>query len=139
MKIKGDIRIGYIQGRDTDTVHLTITDIASGTEFLEIEMTLEQYGFLCASRSSLKADVDVVGLDRIGKKMLVERREVHAPELPYSSGNENYALWLDANFKEEGWTRDRYLGSRNSVRPVQGVKGQVILSFHVRKWVDAED
>lgn len=134
-EIKVDVRMAQQSGmRGSHTVELRVQCETSGIEFLSIEMSLEDFGKLIGTASSLETKATVRGLDMLGKHRQHERRTVVAPDLGYGFGL--YEKWLAENYQEPGWLVSTYLGSRNSTR---SVPGGMELNFSVYRYVEIND
>jgi hypothetical protein len=115
-----------------DKVRIRIRDEASGIEFAEVSLSIEAYGYVVTGLSEQPADLEVRGLQWVGKKRISEPRRIVCPLDTYNK--EALSAWLEENGQEEGWLVSTYLGSQKSVsRTPEGT----VLNYSVTKYVDA--
>lgn len=114
-----------MNSRGPDTMNLVIEDKVSGIQFLEIEMSMEQFGKLLAGGSLVDMQAELRGLENIGKKREYERasqfitREDYnaiTGSLKYDDQKRALGQWLKDNHSRDGWHTETYLGSRDSIR-----------------------
>lgn len=131
-KFKGSVTISR---NSSDEVNIRIHDSASGLEFVDIQMTLENYAMLITGLSRVEAIGEVRGLDKVGKRRVNEQRSVVCPIGGYDK--KVFQQWLIDNCQEEGWELDSYLGSQNSLG--LNDKGERVLNYSVRKYVEDDE
>jgi len=74
------------------------------------------------------------GLEKVGKKRILEKRSIVCPLKTYD--RDDLRSWLEENGKEEGWTVLSYLGSQTSIKRTE--EGTV-LNYSVEKYISPED
>jgi len=117
-----------------NTVRIAVRDEASRIEFVELSMSLEAFGSVVTGLGARPAEMDVRGLEHVGKKQVTERREVLCPLCEYNRRVLQEWLWLNA--QEDGYTLNSYLGSQDSV---QHTENGTLLRYSVTKYVDESD
>jgi hypothetical protein len=127
---KGSVSISR---NSNDQVNIRIHDSASGTEFVDIQMTLENYALLITGLSRVEATGDVRGLDRVGKHRVIEQRSVVCPLVDVWD-KKVFRQWLIENCQEEGWELNSYLDSQTSVS--NNKDGTKTLNYSVVKYVE---
>lgn len=127
---KGSVTISR---NSNDEVNLRIHDSASGIEFVDIQLTLENYAMLITGLSRVEATGEVRGLDKVGKTRIIEKRSVVCPLGGYDK--KVFQQWLIDNCQESGWELDSYLGSQSSM--AVNDKGERVLNYSVTKYVEA--
>lgn len=128
---KGSVTISR---NSNDEVNLRIHDGASGIEFVDIQLTLENYAMLITGLSRVEATGEVRGLDKVGKTRVIEKRSVVCPIGGYDK--KVFQQWMIDNCQEEGWELDSYLGSQSSM--ALNDKGERVLNYSVTKYVGVE-
>lgn len=128
-RFKGAVTISR---NSNDEVNLRIHDAASGIEFIDIQLTLENYAMLITGLSRVEATGEVRGLDKVGKTRIIEQRSVVCPLGGYD--RKVFQQWLIDNCQEEGWELDSYLGSQTSMH--LNDKGERVLNYSVTKYVE---
>lgn len=111
--------------------YIRLRDDASCVNFVEVKMTAEQFAEAVTGLHISDVEMEVRGLENVGKKRVRETRIVVCPHKTYSK--EPLQTWLINNCQEEGWTLDLYLGSQSSVKSVDG---GTQLKYAVYKYVD---
>lgn len=112
-------------------VNVSLRDEASGIQFVDMQMTMENYAQLVTGLSHVEIEGEVRGLENVGKRKIRESRSVVCPLDTYDK--EKLREWLLANKAEDGWEIEAYLGSQDSVR---SMNGGTMLKYTVRKYVD---
>ena len=136
MKIKSTITISRIQGgrEDLKPIRIVLTDEESGVSFFEGRMALADFTSCLTGLSGIEIDGEVRNLENVGKIKITEQRTFEAPKgIPYGKESE----WLEANYKEEGWTVNSYLGSKGS--KFYDDEGKNFYKFSVYKFVPIEE
>ena len=114
-------------------VYIKIEDRASKIQFVEVAMSLEDFGAAVTGLDMQEADLEVRGLHNVGKFRVSEKRRIECPLKTYDKGV--LVAWLKANAQEEGWILDTYLGSQGSVN---WAGDKTILNYGVTKFVEQE-
>jgi hypothetical protein len=107
MKIKVGMCCSSTSGGSDDRVfHLAVRDESSGVEFLDVNMTCEEFSMMLTAHHTGGIEADVRGLDRIG--MALETKEVQVPFDFYKAGigveRESHIMAALAPFEVDGWT-----------------------------------
>jgi hypothetical protein len=119
-----------------DAINITVEDKTSGTRFLQMTITREQ--FINATMNRLgNTDVletEVRNLDRVGKKMEMRAFTFELPEGTnvYDSGLEELAKEIVRKICPEGWIPDTHFGSRGSFFKENGKE---MARTTLRRWV----
>ena len=110
MKIKANVSISRRYGaRNGDTISISIEDASSGIQFVDIEMTPEDFGLAVTGLSSMPATGEVRGLDNVGKKHESKfvKIDVVLPSLT-TKDNEAAILAAAAPLEVDGWKASAY-------------------------------
>ena len=113
-----------------DTIRIRFEDIASSIEFAEVTMTPEAFGSAITGLSSQDAELEVRGLQFVGKQRINELRQIECPLKTYD--RKEMENWLRDNAQEDGWMVNTYLGSQSSIKHKDG---KTILNYSVTKYV----
>ena len=114
---------------------IRLTDEASGTEFVEVTLTLEQFTQAITSLQ-ITAPAEVHGLEYVGKTKVTERRTIELPKQMQNSDRPEMSAWLAEAGKEDGWIVDLYLGSQGSI---QYADGKTFLMYRVYRFVEQQE
>jgi hypothetical protein len=128
MKIKANISISR---SSNNMVNLTLTDEASGIQFVDMQISMSDYASIITGLSHVEIEGEVRGLENVGKLKVREPRRVICPLDTYDRST--LREWLLTTQAEDGWTIDGYLGSQKSI--VQH-EGQRVLNYAVYKYID---
>lgn len=127
-------RITILINQDGTTIEIRDND--SGTTFARIKLTPEQFSSALSRLSQTECEVEVIGLDRVGK---LQEHKQHEFELTggltiYNRHNDLPAIIKLANATcPEGWVPDAYFGSKDSLVD-RGDK--TYARTMIRRWVD---
>ena len=110
MKLEGKISILI----NPDKTTIKIEDYNANIRFLQIELTPEQLSAVLSRQSSVKCQIDVNGIDRIGKKHENKYFEFIIPKELSSSSKVNELHDLAQSLLSDGWIADKYFSSQNS-------------------------
>lgn len=146
MKLKGKISISRWSGPDGPGIGIRIQDELSGIEFVDADMTIEEYGLLISGLASRPIEMEVRGLQNVGKKRIHEKRHASISEEflkangyarygDHKTKTKTYEQYIDEHLQQEGWVVSSYLGSQGSVSHRDG---KVILNYSACKYVDPE-
>jgi hypothetical protein len=130
VKIKAKITMARMYGGGDPSICIEISDDASGIQFFDGTMTLERFAEAVTGHGCVEIDAEVRGLENIGKKRIVELRQITCPLETFST--EKLEAWLVENGQEPGWILNSYLRSQKSV---VHRKGETILNYSVCKYV----
>lgn len=129
MKIIGEIGIT----RSSNGVYyIRLEDSASSRQFVEVSLTAKQFAEAVTGLYTADVVMEVTNLEKVGKQRIAESRQVLCPLDTYYN-KEVLGQWLLDNCQEEGWTISTYLGSKSSIKSVEG--GQ-LLNYTVIKFVE---
>jgi hypothetical protein len=113
-----------------DKVVISIVDDASRLQFVEVSMEPEAFAYAITGLAYRPADIEVRGLEFVGKTHVREQRTIECPLNTHDKST--LRKWLEDNAQEEGWLLDTYLGSQTSI--TRG-DGKTILRYAVDKYV----
>lgn len=134
MEIEGRISILVSQKGAT----IEINDDSANVNFLEIKLSPEQFMACLGRLSNVKCQLEVKGLDKVGKTHENSTFEFKLPDwyvkLPYKDKAENYKqLSLVAqNQLSDGWIAENYFGSQNSFFTKDGEEWARVT---IRRWI----
>lgn len=114
-----------------DTYLLEISDSRSIMTSVVVSLTAEQVAKMITGVHTGGVQVTCSRPDLFGKVRIKEHRQVFCPLTTYNKAD--LEEWLLANYHEDGWEVDPYLGSQSSTKIVEG--GQ-LLNFKVERWND---
>lgn len=127
--------------RGSDYINLTITEKTSGIQFLDAEISFEDFSkMIVGSEAGVAAEMR--GLQNIGKKhesvrasQFISKEEYDrvTHDLKYEDQKKALGQWLKDNHSREGYTTQTYLGSQSSIKYVEG---GYILEFGYSRYVD---
>lgn len=130
MKING--KITFLVGQEQTTIEL-IDDNAS-TTFAKITLTPEQLSSALSRIAYTECDIEVFGLDKLGKRMEHKKFDFEIPK--DIDKKELVKLSQELIDKEnEGWISDGYFSSQDSFFQKDGKNYARCM---VRRWVDIE-
>ncbi len=130
-EVQVDVHIARVHSSmNGDYISFRIECQESGIQFVDMDITMEQFGALISGSYTRGLTANVSGLEKVGKKHVREVREVFCPITTYD--REKLREWLEENAQEDGYEISTYLGSKDSVKSVDG--GQ-ILRYSVHKWI----
>jgi hypothetical protein len=125
-------------GRRSDgAIVITVQDESSHAQFLELEMTPENFALALTGLALTEARGTVRNLGSVGRHRIVETREAIYPRSSAYDSREKMRAWLEANCQEDGWLLDTYLGSQSSVRRDEA--GNVVLRYRVIRYADSPE
>ena len=102
-----------INSGSDDKVRISFVDVLSGIEFAEVTMEPAVFGRVITGLAFQEAELEVRGLENVGKQRVTEARRILCPLKSYS--RTVLQEWLKNNAQEEGWKLSTYLGSQNSI------------------------
>jgi hypothetical protein len=135
--------MGYVtisrlcSSKDEDVIRISFRDEISRNVFAEAILSPSDFAKAVTGLSEVEADISVYRLETVGKKKVVEQREVICPF--YAKNDDEYKEWLIANAQEDGYLLDTYLGSKGSITLLYNKledKHQSLLRYKVIKYVD---
>lgn len=129
MDIKTNLSISKPSGGGEAYIEICIQDEASRIAFATVKLGLKDFAEAITGLGGIKCTTEVRGLAFVGKRKEVDRGSVFISDEDYHNLTDtvNYhrregvlADWLEANATREGWMIGRYLGSRDSIKHVEG-------------------
>jgi hypothetical protein len=129
--VKGNISISRVTSGGHDWIEIRIGDDASRIEFVEAKIEMEEYARLISGLSHQPCEIEVRGVNHIGKRKVSESRTAVAKI--DTLGRKELQQWLIDNCQEEGWILDPYLGSQGSISRNDG---KLLLRYSVYKFVE---
>lgn len=118
----------------SDAINISIVDELSRQRFVRVTMTPHEFAMAVTGLSSIEAQAEVVGLEYVGLRKIIEKRSAICP-LSFCDKRE-LADWLLANCQEEGWTINTYLGSQGSIG--HNIEGGRQLNYSVFRYTSDE-
>lgn len=129
---KGNISIT----RSSDNmINIRLRDKASRTEFVDVQMTLEDFASAVTGLAEVGVVGTVRGLEKVGKVRVLESRQTVYPGAIYDDRAKQESYIVD-NCQEEGWELLPALRSQGSIQ--KGTTGETLLKYSVVKYVDQE-
>ena len=128
MKLEG--RISVLINRDGTTIE--VEDENANAMFLKITLTPEQLSAALSRQKAVECEIEVRGLEKIGKKHENKRFEFEIPSDLASSRNENELQKLAQSLLSDGWIAERYFSSQDSFFKKDGVQ---YARCTIRRWV----
>lgn len=127
-----DARISLLIGSESTTIEFI--DNASNTTFAKATLTPEQLSQALSRVSYTPCEIEVRGLERVGKKCEVSQLEFEVPE-GFTHNSKSYAVLNQRALRvaPPGWTPDNYYGSQNSFFQKDGKK---YARCTIRRWVE---
>lgn len=128
-----DAKISILAGRECTTIE--IKDSKAGITPVRIKLTPEQLSRALSREMHVECEeCSFVGLDNIGKKMVVDRVSIPTP-FKERYGKDEAILdvvneYIENNMPE--WKADQYLGSQDSITRKDDI---VYANVIIRKWV----
>ena len=101
---KGNITLSRYDSNyeDTHPIHLKVEDKDSGTQFIDIGMTLKDFAFLITGMGYIDCQFELRGLDVVGKKREHKKESVSLPPGMFLPTKEQ-AKELIKPFEVDGW------------------------------------
>lgn len=126
-----DITISRLSG-DGESIRVSIRDRISSQEVVEIELTLEDFALALTGRAHTQGDARWRGLDRVGKRMEMEKWEFELPASVDFTNEKEAARAIATSTCKSGWTPDTYFNSQNSFFTLDGKRWA---RTTIRRWV----
>jgi hypothetical protein len=128
MKLEG--RISVLINRDGTTIE--VEDENANARFLKITLTPEQLSAALSRQMAVECEIEVRGLEKIGKKHENKRFEFEIPSDLASSRNDLELQKLAQSLLSDGWIAEKYFSSQNSFFKKDGVQYAICT---IRRWV----
>lgn len=132
--MKGNITI-LVDGRG---VTIEVKDESSGIRFLKINLSAEQFMAGLGRLANVECDMDVCGLDLIGKTRETGKHEFKIPAELYNRRYKEQGYFnktvqeLAQSQLNDGWIADSYFGSQSSFFKKDGEQWARVT---IRRWV----
>lgn len=116
MKLEGNITI-FVDGKGAK---IEVEDASSGIRFLEINLSSEQFMSCLGRLAMVKCDINVKGIEKVGKTMEISKHEFEIPDYVYSLKLDDPDTFtqevreLAQDGLMDGWIADSYFGSKDS-------------------------
>lgn len=128
MKIEGRVSILC----DKNGAIIEIEDHNANVGFLKIQLTAEQFTSCLGRLAMVPCEIDVKGIDKVGKKHENKSFEFAISDAEYSNRNTSVLQTAAQNQLTDGWVADNYFGSQNSFFK----KGdQWFARVTIRRWI----
>jgi hypothetical protein len=128
MKLEG--RISVLINRDGTTIE--VEDENANARFLKITLTPEQLSAALSRQMAVECEIEVRGLEKIGKKHENKRFEFEIPSDLASSRNDLELQKLAQSLLSDGWIAEKYFSSKDSFFKKDGVQYAICT---IRRWV----
>lgn len=135
MKIHGKLTISRWHSTENDTIHITFMDKDACIEFAEATLTPERFALAITGTGRVECDIEVHGLDRVGRKMEIDSMEFPLGIKGYSSQAKEAAIKKSKKICPQGWTPDTYFGSQGSFFQRDG---KAWARCTIRRWVEKD-
>lgn len=126
-----DCKITFLVNYDQDTT-IQLHDPVSSITFAEVHLTNDQLAMALSRLGYTPCKIELRGLDKVGKKMIVDKLEFEMPLYTFSTRKEIAYAEAD-RVCPEGWEADLYFGSQNSFFKKDGKE---YARTTIRKWID---
>lgn len=110
MKIEG--RISIFINREYTTFE--IEDENASVTFVKIRLTPEQLSAALSRQAMVECELEVHGIEKVGKRMEHESFVFEIPKELASSNNEDKLHEIAQGLLSDGWISDRYFRSQNT-------------------------
>lgn len=126
MKINGNLSILVSK----ECTRIEVKDSNAGTRFLSINLDPETFCALLGRLAEVPVELEVRDLDKIGKKMEINKLEFEMPDSRYSDKPEIAQMEAE-KVCPDGWTSDNYFNSQDSFFKKDG---KDMARCIIRKW-----
>lgn len=127
MKINGNLSILVSK----ECTRIEIKDSDAGTRFLSIKLDPETFCALLGRLAEVPVELNIKELNKVGKKMEIDRLEFYMP--PHNYENRNDVAVMEAKKAcHDGWVADEYFNSRDSFF---NKDGKDMARCTIRRWV----
>jgi len=113
MNIKGQITISRPYGGSDSYINITIEDDTSNIEFVDLEIGLKEFAEALTGMSNQKCDIELRGLENLGKKHEHDVIEFPMPEVEWGK-RDSVAFEEAKKHVPDGWEVSSYFGSQTS-------------------------
>lgn len=138
--INGNLTISRVScNKEGDYIEIRFTDDDASVEFATAKLSLEQFASCITGRSCIDCQIEVGGLEYVGKKMEHKPFEFELPEIEDRYGRDAMKNAAIAEAREAtygtGWIPDEYYGSQNSFFKKDGKDWA---RTTLRRWIEKE-
>lgn len=130
MKLEGRLTLLF----DDAGMEITIEDELSSTSFVKARLDAKATCQVLSRLACVNCELDVQGLDHIGKRMEHKSFEFEIPHPGYSMNKDDICT-LALSVCPAGWESDLYFGSQNSFFERDGKE---FARMRIRRWVSVE-
>jgi hypothetical protein len=128
MIIKGNLTLLF----NSDGLHIEIADDGASLKFVDLKIAPEDVCKLLSRQAQISCNIEVKGLEKVGKKMEWKKLEFEIPkDTPYKE-EDNVAKEYAYIHCPEGWTPETYFGSRDSYFTKDGKSYARCI---IRRWI----
>lgn len=117
----------------SDQIRISINDEFSRERVALLTLGLSDYALLITGQAYISGNVEYGNLANVGKRKVIEKRQVTVPGLGYSK--DAAEEWLRQNAQEDGWILDPTLRSQGSLSHGDGGS---ILNYSVFRYVETD-
>jgi len=127
-------------GCGKEVICITVKDAEARVEFLEIEISYEDFTKALTGQANIPIQFEVRGLEFVGKKMESKKLEfvLEASTEGYARHYENKAIKQAPNHVDPGWTPSEYYRSKDSFYYSEEEKGMIARTTQYR-YVEKND
>lgn len=111
-RIKLNGKISLLIGREETTIE--IEDANANTTFLKVKLTSEQLSMALSRQAYVPCELEVAGLDRVGKKHEHTQFEFEIPKELANSKYEKELQELAQSKLTDGWIAEGYFSSQST-------------------------
>jgi len=135
MKHKARLTISRYQG-DGGGIHIRVKDEEAGIEFLDLEVSLEEFANALTGMGMVPANMEVRGIENVGKRIERMTFTFPLPEYTTYKDRKRIAAQVAQEVAPEGWTASSYFGSQESF--FTGEDGLIHARTSLYRWVDKD-
>ncbi len=115
MSIKGELSIVRSSCNDgKKCIRIMVDDVEANIEFLDIEVALDDFADCLTGLSLVKCDIDVRGLDKVGKRLETDDLIFEMPSRVKYSERNQVAAELARESAPDGWEASDYFCAQDS-------------------------
>lgn len=126
-----------ISRNNHDKVVIRIEDVGSRIEFVQVELSLEQYAQAITGLNGVEGAMTVRHLEYVGTQRIVEQRQAKYTGAIERPTTKDLRRWLQDHCVEPGWTLNDGLNDQRSVQKTADGDG-ILINYQVIKFVEVE-
>ena len=107
-------------------VCIEVKDTLSRITFVKLKLTLEEYAKVITGLSYQDCQMEVKGLEYVGKEKITEARSVYYPD--FDGKKAKMQNFLEQQHIDDGWLVNTYLGGQTSISPCRDGRDGSMLS-----------